>query len=156
MALAVGEDIDYVKIEKENQNGEGKVRFILAKELLEKIFPKEENDYEIVEEFKGEKLIGKSYEPLFDYYAKKDDLKNKENGWKIYGADFVTTDSGTGIVHIAPAFGEDDLLLGQKYNLPWVQHVNIDGKFKDEVSDFAGMAVRKKEFHEEADIEIIK
>jgi len=61
---------------------------------------------------KGKDLIGLEYEPLFDYFSKKDDLKNKENGWKIYDADFVSTEEGTGVVHVAPAFGEDDLNLG--------------------------------------------
>ena len=58
------------------------------------------------------------------------DLKNHENGWKIYPADFVTTETGTGIVHIAPAFGEDDMNLGKKFNLPFIQHVFMDGTFK--------------------------
>ena len=69
---------------------------------------------------KGSDLIGKSYKPLFDYYSKDVSLKNKENGRKIYAADFVTTTDRTGIVHIATAFGSDDYVLGQKENLPFV------------------------------------
>jgi isoleucyl-tRNA synthetase len=79
-----------------------------------------------------------------------------KTGWKIYPADFVTTEDGTGVVHIAPAFGEDDLRLGQKENLPFIQHVDFDGKFKKEVIDFAGQFVKPKDDSQKADIEIIK
>lgn len=104
----------------------------------------------------GEKLVGKSYKPLFDYYAKDTTLANHENGWKIYAADFVTTEDGTGVVHIAPAFGEDDMELGKKENLPFIQHVKMDGTMKDEVTDFAGMSVKPLENPQACDIEIIK
>jgi isoleucyl-tRNA synthetase len=97
-----------------------------------------------VEHLKGKDLIGKSYKPLFDYYAKNESLENHDNGWKVVGADFVTTEDGTGIVHIAPAFGENDMELGRKEKLPFVQHVTLDGKMKPEVLDFAGMAVKPK------------
>jgi isoleucyl-tRNA synthetase len=126
--------------------------YILAKERLSATFKKEE--YEIVETMKGSELVGKSYEPLFDYYSSDPSLNNKENGWKIYAADFVTTTDGTGIVHIAPAFGADDYSLGQKYNLPFVQHVNIDGTFKDEVKDFAGLKVKPKDTNEDPEAHI--
>jgi isoleucyl-tRNA synthetase len=79
VALAVGPEIDYVKIEKLDESGE-KIRFILAKDLLEKHFPKEENEYEIISQFKGQELVGKPYEALFDYYAKNENLENGENG----------------------------------------------------------------------------
>ncbi len=129
-------------------------KYILAKNLIEKVFKGKE--YKILEEFKGEDLIGKRYKPLFSYYAGDKNLENRENGWKIYGADFVTTEDGTGVVHIAPAFGEDDMELGKKYNLPFIQHVGMDGKFKEEVKDFAGMDVKPKDNHQATDIEIIK
>ncbi len=154
VALAVNSDIDYVKIEKEDEGGEGKVKFVVAKERLEKIF--EGSKYEVIEEFKGSELVGKAYKPAFDYYSNQKDLENKENGWKIYEADFVTTEDGTGIVHIAPAFGSDDMELGQKENLPFVQHVTVDGKFTKEVKDFVGEYVKPKDDHQKADVEIIK
>ncbi len=160
VALAVNPDIEYVKIQKENEGGEGFVNFVLAKDRLEKVF--RDSEYKIVEEFKGSELIGKSYKPVFDYYSNDKTLENRENGWKIYGADFVTTEEGTGVVHIAPAFGSDDMELGQKENLPFIQHVSVDGKFKDEVKDFAGLYVKPKDNkesgqdHMSADIEIIK
>jgi len=115
-----------------------------------------QGEYEIVEEMKGQDLVGKKYKPVFDYYAKNGGLENRGNGWKVYAADFVDTESGTGIVHIAPAFGEDDMALGQAYNLPFVQHVGMNGRFKDEVADFAGRFVKPKENPEEADVAIIK
>ena len=123
--------------------------YILAKERLEATFKKEE--YEIVETMKGSELVGRSYKPLFDYYSKDANLKNRENGWKVYAADFVTTTDGTGIVHIAPAFGADDYALGQMKNLPFVQHVGVDGAFKTEVKDFAGLSVKPKDTLEDKD-----
>ena len=85
-------------------------------------------EYKLIKKIKGKDLLGLEYEPLFPYYN-NDQLKNKENAFKIYDADFVNTEEGTGIVHIAPAFGEDDYNLLKKENLPFVQHVNMDGTF---------------------------
>jgi isoleucyl-tRNA synthetase len=146
VALVVGDDIDYVKVRS------GEEIFIVAKELVSKVF--KETPFEILKELKGKDLVGLSYNPPFDYYV--DQVENSENGWKVYGADFVTTEDGTGIVHIAPAFGSDDLAVGQKYNLPFIQHVNIRGEFKPEVTDFAGLVVKKKDDSMSADIEIVK
>jgi isoleucyl-tRNA synthetase len=154
VALAVGKDIDYVKIEKKDMGTGELVRFILAKEKLEELFV--DQDYEIIEEFKGKDLVGKRYIPLFDYYSNDESLENRENGWKVYTGDFVTTEEGTGIVHIAPAFGEDDMELGKKNNLPFVQHVSMDGIIKEEAKDFAGLNVKPIDDHMSTDVEIIK
>lgn len=154
VALAVNANIDYVTIEKKDEDVGELVRFIVAKDRLKGIFGEE--GYLIVEEYKGSKLVGRAYKPLFDYYAKDESLKNRENGWKIYHADFVTTDMGTGIAHEAPAFGEDDMQLGKRENLPWVQHVNMDGTMKAEVTDFAGKPVKSKEDPSAMDVEILK
>ena len=151
MALAVGKDIDYVKIKILNQELRAQEQYIVAKERLAII----EGEYEIVEEFKGRELVGKEYTPPFDYYQSVD-LKNKENAWKVYGASFVGAEEGTGIVHVAPAFGEDDMHLAQERHIPIVHHVGNDGRFKNEVRDFAGMSVKPKGEHQTADIEIIK
>ncbi|MDP1833568.1 MAG: isoleucine--tRNA ligase [Candidatus Moranbacteria bacterium] len=117
------------------------------------------NENEIIDEMEGNALVGKKYKPLFDYYQNKG-LQNEENGWKIYAGDFVTTEDGTGVVHIAPAFGEDDLKLGQKEKLPFVQHVGLDGVIKKEAGEFAGLSVKpmtgEKDSHQKTDIEIIK
>lgn len=179
VALAVGEEVDYVKVNIKvrprkdyelldvikNEN------YIIAKNLYTKVFNlddltpvvsgqpgpnDEQKEYKIIKELKGKDLIGKSYKPVFDYYAKDTSLANRENGWKIYGGDFVTTTDGTGIVHIAPAFGSDDLELGKKHNLPFVQHVTKSGHFKPEVTDFAGAFVKPKDDHQSADIEVVK
>lgn len=127
--------------------------YICAKSLVEKVFS--DRKYEIVSEFKGSDLVGKSYKPLFDYYQTLD-LENAENGWKIYAGDFVTTEDGVGVVHIAPAFGEDDMNLGKENNLPFIQHVKMDGTIKEQATDFAGMNVKPLEDHMQTDIEIIK
>ena len=155
VALAVGEDIEYVKV----KNNESDDWYIVAKEALKSkgmLHGNFLNHQEINKEFKGKDLIGKSYKPVFDYYSNDKNLENRENGWKIYGADFVTTEDGTGVVHIAPAFGEDDMNLGNENNLPFVQHVKMNGEFKKEVTHFAGQKVKPIENHQLADIEIIK
>ncbi|MFA6184347.1 MAG: isoleucine--tRNA ligase [Parcubacteria group bacterium] len=154
VALAVGENINYVKIEKKDE-GVGKlVRFILAKDRLTDVF--KDSEYKIIEEFKGKDLVGKKYKPLFDFYSKDENLENRENGWKIYAGDFVTTDEGTGVVHIAPAFGEDDMKLGKEKKLPFIQHVAMDGSFKDEMGELAGLNVKPIENPQATDVEIIK
>ncbi len=176
VALAVGKDIEYVKVKYLWVSPNGKIAepltsensaehriythdecVILAKDSFEK-YKKDFHNSEprVVGEFKGSDLIGKSYKPLFDYYSNDETLANRENGWKIYHADFVTTDMGTGIAHEAPAFGEDDMELGKQNNLPWVQHVNMDGTMKNEVTHFAGKPVKPVEHPQEMDIEIIK
>ncbi|MDO8522638.1 MAG: isoleucine--tRNA ligase [bacterium] len=108
------------------------------------------------EALKGHQLVGLEYEPLFDYYANDTTLKNRENGWKVYAADFITTEAGTGIAHEAPAFGADDWELAKKENLPFVQHVNMDGTFKPEVADFAGIEVKPIDDPQATDVLIIK
>ncbi|MCX6718914.1 MAG: class I tRNA ligase family protein, partial [Candidatus Taylorbacteria bacterium] len=153
VALAVNPEIEYVKIKIEQEI------YILAKSRLSVLKDKK---YEEIETLKGTDLIGLAYEPIFDYYTNDFKLKNKENGWKIYGADFVTTEDGTGIVHIAPAFGADDYELSLKQDLLFIQHVALDGTFKKEVTDFAGTKVKPidtdedKNAHQKADIEVIK
>ncbi len=154
VALAVNENIDYVTVEKNDEGVGETVRFIVAKDRSKNIFG--EDGYTVVEEYKGSKLVGHAYKPLFDYYAKDESLKHRENGWKIYHADFVTTEMGTGIAHEAPAFGEDDMQLGKANDLPWVQHVNMDGSMKAEVTDFSGRPVKSKEDPSAMDVEIIK
>ena len=94
-------------------------------------------------EIKGEGLIGKRYIPVFPYYRTSNEAQSK-NIWKVWHADFVTADQGTGLAHEAPAFGEDDMNLAKQNNIPWIIHVDETGKFKKEVSDFAGLLVKPK------------
>ncbi len=148
VALAVGKEIIYAKIESEN------IRYLVAKERLADVFIGKE--YSVIEEIPGSQLLGKAYKPLFDYYYNDAKLENHDRGWKIYAADFVTTEDGTGVVHIAPAFGENDMDLGKAEKLPFIQHVSIDGYFKPEVKDFPGLNVKPAGDHTATDIEIIK
>ena len=140
--LAVKGDIDYVVAEVENEN------FVLAKERVESVM--KDKQFKIVKAIKGTDLVGLEYEPLFPYFA------NTPNAFKVVEADFVTTEDGTGIVHIAPAFGEDDYNTGKKEGIPLVQHVSMDGRFIEEVEDFAGHEVKPKEDPTAIDVEIIK
>ena len=143
VALAIGEDIIYIKLEKDN------TRYIIAKELLEN-YEEELKDYKVIEEFKGKDLIGKEYKPLFDYFYEQG------NGWKVVSADFVTIEDGTGVVHIAPAFGEDDMVLGKEKELPFIQHVGMDGYIIDEAKEFKGLHVKPKDDVQSTDIAILK
>jgi len=147
VALAVGEDAEY---EMWEHNGEN---LIVAKERREEIGVHGKPIVPGV--LRGKSLVGLKYLSLFDYYSSDTKLKNRENGWKIYPADFVTMDEGTGVVHIAPAFGEEDMDMGKKFNLPFVQHIAMNGTFKPEVKDFAGLPVKPKEDHQATDKKII-
>ena len=126
VALAVGPNITYVKIETDNKI------IILAKDRLEII----DSEYEIVEELKGSELDGTEYEQLFNY------VRVNKKAFYVVPANFVSTDDGSGIVHIAPAFGADDYELSKKYNLPLLQPVTRGGLFTEEVTDFAGKFVK--------------
>lgn len=140
VALAVNSDTKYVVAPLDD------VYLIVAADLVGKILYPGQSVVDITPYKKvyGRDLVGLEYEPPFDYYIKDETLKNRENGWKVYAADFVTADSGTGIAHEAPAFGADDWELLKKVNLPFVQHVNFDGTMRPEVKDFAGMEVKPK------------
>ncbi len=126
VALAVGSDIDYVKIKTEYAT------MILAKERLSVI----DKEYEILKEMKGKDLAGIEYEQLMEYCS-----VDKKAFYVIEG-DFVSTADGSGIVHIAPAFGADDYEVSKKYGLPMLQPVTRGGLFTDEVTDFAGQFVK--------------
>jgi len=148
-ALALGEEIDYVRIKSATNKKEF---YIISKVYYEE---NKEKFGEITKELKGKDLIDKKYKPLFDYFLNKD-LENKENLYTIHIADFVTAEDGTGIVHIAPAFGEDDMNLGKQKNLAFIQHVKMNGQFTEDVVDFAGEEVRPKQDSQQTDKRIIK
>jgi len=156
VALAVGEDIDYVCVQVTLTDKAGNFfdeKYWLAKEKITEVLKNRE--YEILEEKTGKELAGKKYRPIFDYYQ-NNGVENSQNGWMVYEADFVNTSEGTGIVHIAPAFGEDDMELGKKMTLPFIQHVGMDGVIKKEAVDFAGLNVKPSNDRQATDIEIIK
>jgi len=151
VALAVGENIKYTALRVKDIPE----LLIMASDRVEDVL--KDKEIEIVHnDIKGENLVDLEYEPLFDYYSKDEKLGNRDNGWKIYAADFVTTEDGTGVVHIAPAFGEDDMKLGQEKNLPFIQHVSMDGVIKPEAKDFAGLEVKPAGDTQKTDVEIIK
>jgi isoleucyl-tRNA synthetase len=133
VALAVGPDYDYVRV-----RNKGDV-LILAEALVGVL----DGDTEVLGSVKGSELIGKRYEPCFPFFDKVVDA------FRVIGADFVSLEDGTGIVHMAPAFGEDDYNAGKTENLPMLQPVDESGKFTDEVTPWAGMFIK------EADPEII-
>lgn len=145
VALAVGPEIDYVKIQIE---GHGII--YLAKARLAVI----KEEYTILEELKGKDLINRDYEPLYNF------VPSDKKGWYVIPGDFVSTSDGSGVVHIAPAFGADDYEVSKKFNLPFVQPVTNSGRFTDEVTDFAGKLVKTIKFrtHEEkgVDPEVIR
>ncbi|MFA5791938.1 MAG: class I tRNA ligase family protein [Candidatus Paceibacterota bacterium] len=127
---------------------------IVASDCIKNVF--KDKEIEIAhDDMKGGDLVGLSYEPVFSYY-KNVEMPNKENIWKVWHADFVTLEKGTGIAHEAPAFGEDDMVLSKKHNIPFIRHVEPNGVFTKEVVDFAGIKVKPKEDHQSADILIIK
>ncbi len=157
MAVAVNNDIEYVKV-RVTREGQNEV-VILAKARLAQLG---EMEHEVIETIKGSDLVGTSYQPPFSYLQDQE-FEGKENAWKIYHADYVEVgEEGTGAVHIAPAYGEDDLNLAKEKNIAIVHHVDSTGHFMDFVTDFKGHLVKPKDDessgvdHKDADIKILK
>ena len=136
VAVAVAPEVEYVKVEREvGLNGStSKERLILARDLVEKVFGEE--DVKVVDSFKGKKLQGVKYNPLFTFMP-----PDKPAHYIVLG-DFVTTEDGTGLVHIAPAFGADDMDLSLEFDLPVIQTVAPDGTFYPEVRPWSGVFVK--------------
>lgn len=134
VALAVGPNIQYVMVETKQDN-EAK-RYILAKELLDTVM--KDVEYTIIKELSASDLKEKKYKPIFPFY--KDKITKK--AYEIILEDFVSIEDGTGIVHVAPAFGEDDLEAGKRHGLEVIQHVDIDGNFKKTVTLWADKFVK--------------
>ncbi|MCK4967603.1 MAG: isoleucine--tRNA ligase [Candidatus Aenigmarchaeota archaeon] len=135
VALAVNPNIDYLKLTTSSGN------YFMARELKDSVLAdsflsKEEIIKE--ENIKGKQLLNLEYEPIFDF------IKLDKKAYYVVPGDFVTTDEGTGIVHLAPAFGEDDMLIGKKFDLPVLITVDLDGNFKSEVSLWAGKPAIKQ------------
>ncbi len=149
VALAVGEDIDYVVIEKKDLGSENLVRFILAKDRLEAIF--KDDEYKVLQEREGSDLVGIEYEPLYEIDAVKESGKR---AWYVASADFVTTEEGTGIVHTAVIYGEDDYNLGLKIDLPMIPLLDEKGHFNDDAPEFVrGVYFKKAEKAIKEDLE---
>ncbi len=137
VALAVGVDFDYVRVRH------GEEILILAEARLGVLDP--EVPTEVLEKFKGADLIGRTYEQLLPFVS-----TDGQRAFVVVEADFVTLDSGTGIVHMAPAFGEDDYQIGKREKLAFFKPVDANGQFTEEVTPWAGLHVKK------ADRKIIK
>jgi isoleucyl-tRNA synthetase len=134
VALAVGADLDYVQVQGPAADG-GTEQLILAAALFPKVV-KDPETYTVVRTLKGSDLVGLRYHPLYTFLPVDADYA------RVVTADFVRTDDGTGIVHIAPAFGVDDMAVGRAHNLPVIQTVGQDGRFIDAVTEFRGMWVK--------------
>lgn len=130
LAAVVHPELTYVTA----QTGEGK-RFIVAEERLSAIF--KDQPVEIVAQVKGRDLVGKSYQPPFDFFAAH------SNAFKVIAADFVTTGDGTGIVHAAPGFGEEDFYACAQHGIDVVCPVDQNGRFTAEVPTFQGLPVKE-------------
>ena len=124
--LTVGGNLGYIKVKYNDEY------LILASELAKTLL----DDYEIVEEYKGSDLEYMEYEPLYNFGT------FKEKGFFVCLGDFVTLSDGTGIVHTAPAFGEDDAKVGKEYKLPFIQYVNAQGLMTEETKFLAGKFVK--------------
>jgi isoleucyl-tRNA synthetase len=128
LALAVGPDIDYVEVEED-----GHV-YVLAEARLD-AYRRELADASIVRTVKGRELVGHRYRPLFDFFV------DQPNAFQVIGADFVSTDEGTGVVHLAPGFGEDDQVACAEHGIEVVCPMDAAGRFTAEVAPWAGVHV---------------
>ena len=170
-ALAVGNKIIYSLIETVNQYSGKKNSIIIAKDLLGKFFKEENNSldfenynigdknlpYNIVDEFLGENLVGINYDQLLKYAQ-----PNNGDAFRVLSGDFVTTEDGTGIVHLAPSFGADDNRVAKQNGIGSLTLVDQQGRFTEEVSDFKGQFVKDEYYGENdekpklsADIQIV-
>ena len=129
VALAVGAKLDYVQVQDESG-----AKLYLAKELAEKVL---RPGYTVLAEMKGSGLVGKRYEPLYRFLPVDKDYAY------VVAADYVSTEDGTGIVHIAPAFGAEDLNVSKEHDLPVLHTVDAAGQFKPEVTPWAGVFVKE-------------
>lgn len=136
VALAVKGDVDYVKVKLIDEKKQA-YYLILAKERIS-VLPE---GYEIVESYKGKDLLGWEYERLFDY------VPVDKKAFYVVEGDFVTTEDGSGIVHMAPAFGDDDYQAGRKFDLPFINPVDKSGRFSEIVTDFKHQHVKEADPH---------
>lgn len=138
LALTINPKLDYAKVAFEGEN------YIVAKDTIGRVFGE---GAEILDEMSGFSLLGRTYDPIFDY-AKQE--ISTDVAWKVIAADYVTTEDGTGVVHTAPAFGADDYDSCQKNNIPMFNPINKDGCFTDQVPEYEG------QWFKEADKEIAR
>jgi isoleucyl-tRNA synthetase len=128
LALAVGPEVDYAVVELEG------TRYVIAEALFGS-YAAELGAGTVVDVVKGADLVGRRYTPLFDYFA------DTEHAFQVLGADFVSTEDGTGVVHLAPGFGEDDQVAANAAGIPTICPMDEHGRYTAEVSDWAGTHV---------------
>lgn len=141
-ALAVKSNASYVRLKLNDQNGE---EVILAKARLGVL---KSDDYTVLDEFSGKELVGKSYQPLFTIKG----IENNPKLYKVWQAEFVSIEDGTGVLHVAPAFGEDDLELASTHDIPVISSISPDGKIKEGL----GLGELEGKFFKSADKMIIE
>ena len=141
LAVICGPEIEYVKVKSHLDQK----TYILAEARL-RIYFKEENDFEIIEHLKAKDIIGKKYEPIFDYFAER----GQDGAFTVLSDEFVSTEDGTGLVHAAPAFGEVDFFVCKRENIEIVCPVDSNGRFNTQIPEYEGMLVK------DADKSIIK
>ncbi|SEQ52231.1 Isoleucyl-tRNA synthetase [Lentzea xinjiangensis] len=129
LAAAVHPDVDYVTVDVDGE------KYLLAEARVAAYARELGEEPEVVARYKGSDLVGRKYRPPFDFFA------GRENAHQVLAADYVTTDDGTGIVHIAPAFGEDDKVVTDAAGIEVVVPVGPDGKFTAEVAPYQGVHV---------------
>ena len=133
LALAVGPDVDYVVVDHEGR------RLIIAEARLDH-YAAELGDGPVVGRVTGRELVGRRYRPLFEYFT---DVARygTEQAFQVLAADFVSTDDGTGVVHLAPGFGEDDQLVANAAGIPTIVPMDEHGRYTGEVTEWAGVQV---------------
>ena len=131
LAVAVGADLEYVRAQKEGDD----TIYIVAKERAKAVLGKK---FTVLSTLKGSELVGSRYQPLFDYFAQE-----RPNAFVVIASDHVTTGDGTGLVHMAPDFGEDDFLACKAAGIQVLQSVDDEGNFQDSVRDFAGQNIKE-------------
>lgn len=154
VALAVGPDIDYVLVSVHAEDADNNQQLLLAEQRLEIL----NGEYQILHRYKGSDLVGTKYEQLFPYIVL--DANLHPNVLSVLPGDFVTTEDGSGVVHMAPAFGQDDFEMSKQFNLPLVQPVSPVGRFTEDITEFAGRTVKTFTYadhtEEGADRDIVK
>ncbi len=148
LALAVGKNISYAVVKKNDGV------LILGEGLVEKL-SKDFGEFEVVKIIKGSDLLEISYKPLFSYFINNEKVKNNKKVFSVLHGDFVTTEEGTGIVHMAPGFGEDDQLLCKANGIPTLCPVDEGGKFTNEIFDLENLSLKGRQVFETND-DIIK
>lgn len=135
LALAVGEGLEYVIAQEEGSEE----KLVLAQGRVAHYEKLRKTSLQVLETLSGKELLGWRYEPLFPYFSEK----QEEGAFRVIPSDHVTTEDGTGVVHMAPAYGEDDFWACRKANISLVDPVDMEGRFTEPVSDVVGMNVKE-------------